>query len=422
LYSGNPAIVPTNGKITIPTGTTAPVSCPVGTYCDTAGTVVPKRCPSGTYSGLTGQTQAAACIPCEPGTYCPTVGGGSYTVCPPGTYCPTQGGSSPTQCPIANICPIPRLQAANPCPPGQLCDTVGEITPRAPCPPGTYSTGGAGSSCTPCPSGYYGAGQSTTSQCSGVCPAGYYCPPGTTPLGASGNTPTPCPLGYYCPAGTGTCAAGTYFLDGVCLTGCPAGMYSKGGEPFCSTCAAPAGQYCSGGTTQFTACPSGYTCDGGTSIPYKYSCMEGTLMGTQCRTGPYGYDPAIRQNLYVSTPCTSTAERASCVGINYVVTDPNVNTTTLTIPSVVRGGTPINITFKSILPANHAIQFAYYGQTFGSVNSTYVNTTTNGVSTWTGTVPGPQIGYAYGTYTIKIFNNTTYSYVSGVESQVNIIP
>ena len=65
-------------------------------------------------------------------------------------------------------------------------------------------------------------------------------------------------------------------------------MYSRAGESLCSACAAPPGQYCSGGpsgTTQFTACPSGYTCNGGTNIPYRYTCTTGTVEGSQCKIG-----------------------------------------------------------------------------------------------------------------------------------------
>jgi len=238
-----------NGKITIPLGTINPVTCPVGTYCTSAGMSVPTPCAPGTYSSATGQTSSLTCVPCEPGKYCPTPGAGSQLICPPGTYCPIQGGSSPNQCPIGNICPIPGLQAGYPCPPGQLCNTLGEgSTPNAQCPAGTYSSGGAGSSCTPCDPGYYGVGASTTGQCSGLCPAGYYCPSGSSPV--SGSTarspPVPCPLGYYCPAGTGTvCGSGQYFSNGRCMT-CSSSQSSgsSGSSSVCFPCNSTSTRQC----------------------------------------------------------------------------------------------------------------------------------------------------------------------------------
>jgi hypothetical protein len=276
IYTGTasvpPAIMPINGRITIPIGTTQPVACPIGTYCPDAGTVRPTSCPVGTYSSLTGQTLSSACIPCQPGTYCPSPGAGSQTQCAPGTYCPLQGGSSPTQCPIAHICPVPSLVAATSCPPGQLCSTEGQIQPGAQCPPGTYSTGGAGSSCTACSTGYYGSGAGTTSQCSGLCPAGYYCPAGTSPLGGS-SAPVPCPLGYYCPPGTQACPQGSTLTSGVCI--CPTGttMISTG----CVQTFIPANEH--PGPCIF------YNWSGGcmTYGPPQYSCGPGRIVaGNMC--------------------------------------------------------------------------------------------------------------------------------------------
>jgi len=204
-----------NGTITLPIGSTEPTPCPMGSYCSTSGMATPTPCPPGTYSTTVGAESSNVCINCVPGKYCPSSGGTTQTPCPPGTYCPIQGGSSPMQCPIASICPIPELQEPVPCPPGDLCDTLGlGSQAKSQCPAGTYSTGGAGSSCTPCPSGTYGLGASKTNGCSGLCAAGYYCGTGTT-------TATPanqlCPLGHYCPPGTGTtCPTGKTFTNGRC--------------------------------------------------------------------------------------------------------------------------------------------------------------------------------------------------------------
>lgn len=193
-YSGGAA------TLTITIGSTQPTPCPAGYYCDQSNMAVGTPCPSGTYSSSTGLTSSSQCTKCPPGTYCPSPGAGSSLLCPPGTYCPTQGGSSPTQCAIAFICPIPGLTAGGSCPPGKLCDVEGlGSDARSSCPPGTYSTGGAGMTCTACPDGTYGTGASTTASCSGLCAAGYYCTPSSTTA-----TTTICPIGYYCPPGTGS--------------------------------------------------------------------------------------------------------------------------------------------------------------------------------------------------------------------------
>ena len=186
--------------LTITIGSTEPTPCPMGYYCDQSNMGIASPCPTGTYSPNTGLTSSSQCTKCPAGTYCATPGAGSSLPCPPGTYCPSQGGSSPTQCPIAFICPLPGLTAGGSCPPGKLCDIQGlGSTARASCPPGTYSVGGAGMTCTPCPDGTYGTGASTNPSCSGLCAAGYYCT-------ASSTTPTTtlCPIGYYCPPGTGS--------------------------------------------------------------------------------------------------------------------------------------------------------------------------------------------------------------------------
>ena len=248
---------PTQGSrttITVPIGTIEPVPCPIGTYCAQSGTAIPTPCPPGTYSTRTGQRDANTCQPCELGKYCPTAGAGSQVVCPVGTFCPTQGGSSPTQCLIGQICPVPGLQAGSACPPGKLCDItgIGPPPPYKSCPPGTYSTGGAGSSCTRCPVGTFGSGDSTTSACSGQCPAGYYCTDGTTPLGGS-NPPIPCPAGQSSVSGgvCTNCPANQSSVSGGVCTNCPAGQSSVSGG-VCTNC--PAGQSSvSGGSC--TPCP-----------------------------------------------------------------------------------------------------------------------------------------------------------------------
>jgi len=303
--------------ITIPIGPTEPVPCPVGTYCAQSGMGVPTPCPVGTYSTRTGQPDANTCEPCEPGKYCPTAGASSQVVCPIGTFCPSQGGSSPTQCRIGQICPVPGLQAGSACPPGKLCDITGIGIPPPPyksCPPGTYSTGGAGSSCTRCPPGTIGSGDSTTSACSGQCPAGYYCTDGTTltsgsstnPSGSSTNPPKQCPLGHYCPGGNGNLSTPIGPIP------CPNGFYSNAVGLSTDQCSGmcPAGYYCNPGTILISGnstnppqlCPAGKFCltrTGGLNSPYPpQNCPGGT-------SSPAGSAACV--------PCQSGYSTQSCV-------------------------------------------------------------------------------------------------------------
>lgn len=219
-----------------PAGSGTGTPCPAGSYCP-LGSTDKRLCPPNTYNPLAEQTSILACQPCPAAKKC-VEGTVNPAICPGGYYCPS--GVDPVICPMGSYCPrgvafyepCPAGMtctslgtggsgksicgigyhllngACEPCPPGQLCDSVGEEgSSIAGCPPGTYSTGGAGSGCTPCPPGRYGTGSSTTSNCSGLCTAGYYCPAGSTTA-----TAMVCPAGYYCPAGTGTvCPTGKSF-------------------------------------------------------------------------------------------------------------------------------------------------------------------------------------------------------------------
>jgi len=294
LYNANStpsALLPINGRIALPIGTVQPIPCPAGTYCPNSGTGVPTNCPTGTYSFSTGLIQRSQCTDCPPGTYCPSPGAGSATLCPPGTFCPTSGGSSPNQCLIAQICPIPGLRAGSSCPPGQLCDTPSLVTPLKNCPPGTFSLGGAGNNCSLCPTGLFGAGGSTTNECSGLCPAGYYCPAGTGVLGTAdggsrGKLPIPCPLGHYCPPGTGGCGPGSYEWNGTCDT-CKNDFYCPGNKSAPVAC--PQFRYSAPESVSLSDCGP---CVMGTTRPGCLHRMVSSDIGTNASNiyrvrGPY---------------------------------------------------------------------------------------------------------------------------------------
>ncbi|XP_043114448.1 multiple epidermal growth factor-like domains protein 6 [Puntigrus tetrazona] len=145
-----------------PSGTSEPVSCPPGAFCNMTGLALP--------SG-----------PCSPGYYCmkeatssrPTDGITGNT-CPPGTYC-DEGSSAPQPCPAGTFSPEASLVSKDECQPcraGYYCATTGLQAPTAPC------------------------------------RQGYWCPAGQTD-----DLALPCLVGHYCPLGSPVpilCPTGTY--------------------------------------------------------------------------------------------------------------------------------------------------------------------------------------------------------------------
>jgi hypothetical protein len=69
LYNLNQGSTVGGRPQSIPIGTTTPIPCPAGTYCDTPSMVSPKTCAPGTYSASTGAISAGTCTPCPAGSY-----------------------------------------------------------------------------------------------------------------------------------------------------------------------------------------------------------------------------------------------------------------------------------------------------------------------------------------------------------------
>ena len=86
--------------------------------------------------------------------------------------------------------------------------------------------------CTPCPAGQYGnTSRLQSSQCTAMCPAGFFCPAGSITY-----TTNVCAAGYYCLAGA---SSGTQYVV-------PAGYYAPPGTGSPNAFACPAGQYSTG--------------------------------------------------------------------------------------------------------------------------------------------------------------------------------
>lgn len=115
----------------------------------------------------------------------------------------------------------------------------------------------------PCPGGRFGNSTGlTTSDCSGVCTAGYYCP-----LASITPTANLCPAGSYCPEGSAEpilCPAGSFgnetgLSHSSCSGSCSAGYYCPQGSTSAKEIICPLGSYCPDGTrygTEFI-CPLG---------------------------------------------------------------------------------------------------------------------------------------------------------------------
>jgi hypothetical protein len=151
----------------------------------------------------------------------------------------------------------------------------GSTNPRAQlCPPGRYSTAGVCLNCPPgrygldagmasdqctdvCLGGHWGGGNSSTPECSGLCPAGFRCPPGFT-------SPTPGDA-YKCPAGT-------YSVEGsaVCSP-CRAGYFGRDTNMTDPTC--------SGECQPGASCPEGSQYP----IPYVGICANTSMSGLGSR-------------------------------------------------------------------------------------------------------------------------------------------
>lgn len=112
--------------------------CPVGHYC-LAGSGVPTPCPRGTYNPSTGKTALSQCLTCPVGSYCETAALTSPTgSCAAGYYCKTEhfvARPVAEECPAGYECGVGSVDKT-------LCSSSYQDQPRQ-------------SSCKSCPAGFH---------------------------------------------------------------------------------------------------------------------------------------------------------------------------------------------------------------------------------------------------------------------------
>ena len=196
------------------------IDCTPGSICASPGLSWPTDlCDEGWYCTL-GSDLAQPSDPeggyCIAGEYCP-LGSSEPLACDPGQYCDVDRMSAPRgpcdagyYCVLNSTTPTPSGVGGNICSSGHYCLEGSDR--EEPCPPGYYlpSSGGQNISyCLECSAGSY-CNASGLSQPSGLCDQGFYCPPAQT---EPAPNMYPCPLGYYCETGSQRetiCPSGTY--------------------------------------------------------------------------------------------------------------------------------------------------------------------------------------------------------------------
>lgn len=308
-----------------PGGSSEPISCDLGYYCDNPGLPSPQaKCSAGYYC-LRGATKPN-----------PT-DGMTGDACPKGRFCP-EGTHDPELCPRGTFSNAEQLSTESQCQnctAGQYCSSPGLLEPDGNCTEGYYCPPGQQTSSPfqyECPPGYYcpvgspapelcegGSYQSNSGQGQCLdCPSGYYCDFSDAPLDDFSSFV--CPRGYYCPVGTSQqndfpCPSGTY--------GQTTGLQSEGQ---CVDC--PARRYCEepGRTNPGPLCSAGFYCvqransstptDGvtGNECPAGQFCEEGTSVPVDCPRGRY----AATGGRVSATDCTSCDEGSYCNGTGLI--------------------------------------------------------------------------------------------------------
>ena len=234
------------------------------------------ECPSVTMGGQ-----------CRAGTYCPA-GSSAPIECDGGSYCDADGLDAPTGlCDAGYYCNSSAIMS-NPtsdptgdtCPKGHYCP-AGSAAP-VPCPPGTFNdmfTQQELSNCQPCTAGEYCAGYGNEAT-DGQCDAGWYCLAGQNVTQPEGMQ---CLGGHQCPQGSpqlDPCESGTYqpnVEQDHCLD-CPRGKYCDRDEAIAEE-QSGVGQPSHGVVTP-KDCPAGFYCPLGTETSRQYPCPVGTFSNT----------------------------------------------------------------------------------------------------------------------------------------------
>jgi hypothetical protein len=223
-------------------GASAPVACPAGLTTQAAGATVSSNCSVYCPTAFTSRTPPAiTCNACPAGKFTTNPSGGAWgpacVTCPANTIAGSGGGSSACTCSpgyFATNAWQPSFACAA-CPPGSSCASSNSTPVQ--CSNGTFAAALA-TSCTSCPAGFY-SGASAAS-CA-PCPAGRTSLPGA-------------PSASACFAPVSACAAGRYYLGGVC-TPCPANSFCPGGSGAAATAiSCPPGRVSPANSTSSAAC------------------------------------------------------------------------------------------------------------------------------------------------------------------------
>lgn len=313
-YCSGSAILPN------PVNDTTGDVCPKGHYCPSASPY-PLPCGEGEFSDRYGNHNASNCLPCTAGMYCSGTGRDLPNgYCDEGWFCPS--GMTVPQ-PPGNRC-----LAGHSCPLGSPQQT--------PCASGSYQPLPEQGICLVCPAGLYcDQTEAVTELQSGVsapshgvvtpkdCPAGFYCPNGTRtdrenpcPVGTFSNNTgleslsecRTCTPGHFCESEnitspTGQCQPGYYCVMGVAS---PAPTASANGGP------CPQGTYCVKGSITPTPCPKG-TFGDRARLPALGDC-------TICPPGEYCEMSGLTNTSGLCLPgyyCTNGSEEAAPVGKGY---------------------------------------------------------------------------------------------------------
>ena len=263
--------------------------CLVGEFCP-SGTTAPINCTSGMYCDQPGLSQPAGS--CDEGYFCPS-GSSSrqQSPCPPGHFCP-QESSRPTPCPQGTFLPVSlssNESSCQPCQAGYACVRQGLAQPDANCSAGYFCISGSTSS-TPaeglCPQGHFCAQKSAqpkrcdsgtyqdrngSSMCK-TCPEGFFCDNRLSPVVLFGED-TICPAGYFCPNGT------RHAVQHPCLPGTFSNNTGLRSASQCTPC--QEGFYCDspGLSSPAGECAAGFTCPAGSnrSAPAEHICPQGNF-------------------------------------------------------------------------------------------------------------------------------------------------
>lgn len=297
-------------------GSTTPSQCTAKHYCPQS-TTDPIVCPDGTYSNAVGLQSADQCRPCTVGHYClagevtgqcdagyyceayATASNQVSMLCPVGHYC-TKGCTTPTVCEKGKVRKTTGAAAASDCTDcdaGSYC--VSGVSTPFDCPMGYYCPAKSESP-TPCPAGTYSSvTQRTQLEDCLSCPPGYNC----TIESIANLTQYLCPVGHYCPISAEEpvqCPNATFSnITGMkaktdCYT-CLYGFYCRVGTVTPVICLE--GTYCPAGSSESLDCPAGYYCMysvyKGSTISYPRACLAGyycpakTIYPIKCNNGYY---------------------------------------------------------------------------------------------------------------------------------------